>query len=321
MKRRALWLCLVLGLTACTGCPRREYAKALVARDVGSSGLMLMITGTGEQLIKAGRIDLARKFKMPDKTDIDVWLIKARPAEIRENLKAPRGTVLVLHEKNRSKASYLGLGELLAKKGFDVVLPDLRGHGRSGGKYITYGVREKLDVKAVLDQLLREGTIHAPIYVFGVSLGGAVAVQYAAIAPACKGVLAMSPYRDARAPCRRAMTLMAPLTSIEDFEATLALAGKMAKFDPADASTVKAAGKLRCPIHLVHGLIDLSVPLEDSQAVYDAAGEPKKLTVILPHEQLIVAAIQDAWVADRIDELAKGELSAPPAKSAPNAKP
>ncbi|MDY6913250.1 MAG: alpha/beta fold hydrolase [Planctomycetota bacterium] len=316
MNRNVLQVALIMVFVSCVGCARDFYARQLVQPDTGRGKLSLMLTGTGEQLVKRGKIDLARQFKMSDGVTIDVWVIRGKapkPVKKSDPLKQ-RGTVVAMHGLCESKASMLGLGERLAQMGYDVVLPDLRTHGKSTGKYITYGVKESRDVKTVVDTLLAEKAVRSPVYVYGVTLGGTVAIQYAAIEPACKGVLAMTPYKDARSIARRSIAALAPMMSPEDFEATLERAGEMADFNPAEASAVKAAARLQCPLHLICGLVDLSVPAAASNDICNAAPEPKKLTVIAPHEQIVVAAILDRWIADRIDELAKGKLKTEPPK-------
>ena len=117
--------------------------------------------------------------------------------------------------------------------------------------------------------------------------------------------MAVTPYKDADTMMRRHLAFTAPAMSQADVAEVIAGAGEMADFDPAEASTVAAAAKLDCPLLLVHGLIDISVPLEHSQAIYDAASEPKELRVFTPGpEQMVLIARWEDWIADRIDELA-----------------
>ncbi len=292
-------------LLTVTGCQQDFYAKHIVTQDTGRGKLGLTLTGTAEQLLEKKRIDLHRRVDTPDDVVIDVWVIQAAA---QANPGQSKGTVLLLHDLGDSKAAHLSLGRRLASMGYDVVLPDLRAHGRSTGKYITYGALEKRDVRAVVDALLDEQAVHEPIYAFGFSLGGATAIQYAAGDPRCRGVMAMAPYKDARSIARRRIALVAPLMSIDDFDQTLRQAGEMADFDPAEASALEAVRNLSCPLLLVHGLLDEEVPVSHSQEIYAAAGEPKQL-VIIPwamHATLLMG--MEAWIADQIDLLARTGL-------------
>ena len=282
------------------GCSTDARATRIVEHKPGTGKLAQDILGTGDQLVKSGRIDLHRRVESFDKTEIDTWVLRAN----RNTEKQGRGTAVILHRLYEHKADfpYFGAAERLARKGFDAVLIDLRSHGRSGGKYVTYGGNEKLDIKAVVDELLRDGEIHEPIYVFGVELGAATAIQYAAIDPRCKGVIAMTAFTDARTVARSRLPLLSP----EDFEEALEAAGKLANFDPDEASSVKAAAKLdKTPLLLVYGILDLTVPSEHGKIIYEAAAGPKKLVL----KPILDFAIIEDWIADRVEELATKGLA------------
>jgi len=263
------------------------------------------MTGEAKSLIRSGDIDFARTFKMTDGTEIDVWAKKATWEGMQFDVDtALKGTVVVLHDRGESKASYLSLCGELVRVGFDVILIDLRAHGRSSGEYITYGVREKEDVKGVIGQILREGFVHAPVYAVGIGLGATTAIQYAAVDRECRGVLAVAPYRDARTVCKRRDS-RGLFARGDDFEEVLAKAAKMARFNPAQASSVLAAAELTVPLHVVYGIGDRSVTKEDCEAIVAAAGSTKKYTTVSGFERITVSATRNAWLVERIDALAR----------------
>jgi len=315
MRRTAIGLLLV-AMGVCVGCERDFYARQIVEHNTNSGRLLLSLTGTAKQLLKRKRIDAHRVVTVADGTKIDVWVLKAK-----RDRGSVRGTALLLHGLTESKAKYLRAGEQLAKKGYDVVLPDLRAHGRSGGKYVTYGALEKLDVKAVMDELIGSGAVHKDVYVFGVTLGAATAIQYAALDARVQGVLALTAYKDAPSIARRMIALVAPTMSEQDFEDVLARAGEIAQFDPQKTSTEIAAVTVVCPILLVHGMLDVSVPLEHSQAIYDAARGPRKLLAVTPGpEQVALAIILDRWIPEKLDALATHGLGDKPPATKPATK-
>jgi len=74
-----------------------------------------------------------------------------------------------------------------------------------------------------------------------------VAIQYAAIDPRVKGVVALSPYRDFTGFAAQQMHFLNPVMQPQDALREIASAAKLGGFDPADASALEAAKKLTCP--------------------------------------------------------------------------
>jgi pimeloyl-ACP methyl ester carboxylesterase len=315
MKRIIAFLGVVCLLLTASGC---ESTRIVQAKTEGTNLITMELVGTGDQLVARKTIDLARQFTMADGTVIDAWVINAKTEDGKKPDKV-LGTAVLLHGLNESKANYLGVGGNLSKKGYDVVLIDLRCHGRSTGKYITCGAKEKHDVKTVLDTLAKEKKIQAdPIYVCGASFGGATAIQYAAIEPKVAGIVAIAAWKDTASKARRDVGL---LMNEAKFKKTLAQAGKTAGFDPTATSALLDIPKTKAHVYLIHGLLDISlVPVDESQALFAAANEPKKLHIITPGpEQMALMLIWEQWLADQVDLVAKGKLKTKP-KDSPAAK-
>lgn len=60
--------------------------------------------------------------------------------------KKSKSTVIVLHGINSTREFMLPTAKFFVENGMNVVAFDSRGHGKSGGKYCTYGYYEKKDV-------------------------------------------------------------------------------------------------------------------------------------------------------------------------------
>jgi pimeloyl-ACP methyl ester carboxylesterase len=306
-------LITVIAALLIAGCGSNQYALQIAQLETARGKIDEDLKGTAEQLIQRKTIDNHEVCPMADGVEIDVWEIDARTSDGSGKLEKPLGTVVILHQAGSSKASYpfMGTGERLAKMGYDVVLPDLRAHGRSTGKYTTYGVKESDDVKAVVDSLLAAGTVHEPVYTMGMGLGAATAIQYAAKDPRCKGVVAMTPFKDLRSYVRPQLLLL----SQQDFDKAIERAGEIADFDPAATSVVVAAGKTNAALFLCHGMLDMSVPAEDVKEIYAAAPGPKKLVLVTPGpEELAMWSILEDWIADKVNTVASGGLEAKPAQ-------
>lgn len=298
-------LSLFSACLALTGCTVDQHAMMLIEQDTQYGKRNIALVGPSDQLVKNKKdtlISATRIYTMPDGTKIDVWIYKALPKT------EPRGTILVLHGLGDSKVTYMKMARMLARKGFDVVLTDLRAHGRSTGRFVTYGALEKNDQRITMNELYKEKVVSEPLYVFGLELGGAVAIQYAAIDPRVKGVMAVRPYRDITSAARSFFKLIAPLMSEEDIQKVIVKAGEIGKFKPAEASALKDIPKVSCSVLLVHGKLDMSVPYDDSKALFAAANEPKELELLPWASHLSIFFGREAKIVKDIEKLASGKV-------------
>src|SRR4051812_5149094 len=83
--------------------------------------------------------------------------------------------ILMLHGIGATREDMIGLGAVFLRAGYSVLVPDLRGFGRSRG-VVTYGEREARDVQHWAEWLARQPGV-ARLYGFGVSLGGTALLE------------------------------------------------------------------------------------------------------------------------------------------------
>ena len=90
------------------------------------------------------------------------------------------GPVILVHGFADAPSALRGRVEFLTRLGRDVARIDLRGYGRSGGAWASFGGREAGDLRAWIDALAdRMGPSQAPV-LWGRSMGSAIAVRAAA---------------------------------------------------------------------------------------------------------------------------------------------
>jgi uncharacterized protein len=85
-------------------------------------------------------------------------------------------TVLVLHGHFDTREGTSGFAPLLLKHGYAALVPDNRGHGTSGGDEVTYGVRERDDVRRWVGFAAGEKG-GGRVYGLGQSMGAAILLQ------------------------------------------------------------------------------------------------------------------------------------------------
>jgi len=107
---------------------------------------------------------------------------------------APRGTVVLLHGYGLAEFSMVPWALRLAQEGWRCVLVDLRGHGKSTGKKIYFGLVESRDMSQLLDVLTNQGQLAPPVAVIGESYGAALALRWKTMDPRVDRVVAIAPY-------------------------------------------------------------------------------------------------------------------------------
>jgi dipeptidyl aminopeptidase/acylaminoacyl peptidase len=200
------------------------------------------------------------------------WLIEPR--------RPARGSVVLLHGVRQDRRSLSALGAALSDAGYRSILIDLRGHGESSGRYLTYGSVEPEDVSAVLDDvhehLAAGGQQLGPVGAFGFSYGAAVALDLGARDTRVRAVVAAAPFSSLREVLAdyRQKYLPAALNTLPDswFDSALQAAARLAAFDLQAASPLHWVRQSQARQLLIHGTADTQVPLRHSLALSRLAG-------------------------------------------------
>ncbi|MGA3266713.1 MAG: alpha/beta fold hydrolase [Verrucomicrobiota bacterium] len=107
---------------------------------------------------------------------------------------APRGTVVLLHGYGLAQFSMLPWALRLAEDGWQCALVDLRGHGKSTGNRVYFGIIETNDLSQLLDALARDQTLDGPVDAVGESYGASLALRWKTVDPRVHAVVAIAPY-------------------------------------------------------------------------------------------------------------------------------
>ena len=107
---------------------------------------------------------------------------------------APRGTVMLLHGYGEAQFAMVPWALRLAEDGWRCVLVDLRGHGKSTGPRIYFGVKETDDMSQLLDALAADHKLAAPVVALGESYGAVLALRWKTVDLRVRSVVAIAPY-------------------------------------------------------------------------------------------------------------------------------
>ena len=211
-------------------------------------------------------------FESTDGTPIHAWLAFARVG-------AP--AVILIHGFKTSRAEMLPWARFLHDAGYNALLLDLRGAGRSGGGTIGLGATEPRDVVAAV-QTAGEVFRTDHVAVLGISLGAGVAILAAADDSRIAAVVADSAWTDqdfqlARLGVIDVGPLRLPLPPLGPMAVNAMVGADVARARPLEA-IARIAPR---PILLIHSADDdnATTPVEGARRLFAAAGEPKELWV------------------------------------------
>jgi alpha-beta hydrolase superfamily lysophospholipase len=259
----------------------------------------------------------------------EVWITAEDGVRLRGFLVPPLGpqqapTAVVAHGLFRGALEIERVGAMFRELGSEVLLLELRSHGRSGRGLLGFGAFEERDVRAAVAFLrARPGRADDRVVLFGVSLG-AQAVLLAA--PRLKGLAALcidAPMDDALSTGRRMLNLPPRqghrrLALPQPFRSLVLLAAELwAGLDLAAVRPIDAARRLPAdlPVLVVGGGDDQRMPPEVVRAVYEALPmqEPtKRLWIREGSDHGAVFVDDPAGYRERLSELierARGPLS------------
>jgi len=233
----------------------------------------------------------------------------------------PKATLVLLHGIMMSKEVMLPWALYFAQQGYRVVLVDLRGHGRSTGKWVGYGAWEADDLVKVADELRRRGLLAGKLGVFGESYGAAVGIHWAARDPRVATVVALAPFSDPRKAipefARGFSPKLAAKLSDETYATAEAKAAKMAGFVWSDVNVVDAMKLVRVPVLFFHGKDDTWILPAHTAALERVApaGSRREVTPHDDHMSLmlrldLVGPPALAWFDERLrDSAATGSVA------------
>lgn len=181
-----------------------------------------------------------------------------------------RKTIIMVHGFTYGLFGSVKYMSMFRRRGFNILLIDLRHHGRSGGPNITFGFKEKQDIKAWITWSLAQLGPGGLVGTMGESLGAAVALQHAAIDQRPAFVIADCPYSDLERlvtyHLKKQYHLPAiPLLYVGEFWCRL-LSGMTFE----NASPLPVMTKIESPVLLVHGENDDYVPAFMSRDLFEA---------------------------------------------------
>lgn len=195
-----------------------------------------------------------------DGATVHAWHVHADDVPVVRGASAahgPRGAVLICHGNAGNVENRLPLARAFRELGYDVLLFDYRGYGRSRGALSEEGTY--LDGEAALDHLAARGFGPERTVVFGESLGGAVAVELARRRPVA------------------ALVVEDTFTALTDVGAEVYPWLPVRWISRARYDSLAKVPGIRVPFLVIHSPEDRLVPFQHGQRLHDAHPGPRAL--------------------------------------------
>ncbi|HOO31724.1 MAG TPA: alpha/beta hydrolase [Thermotogota bacterium] len=161
------------------------------------------------------------------------------------------------------------------KLGFNIILYDHRGHGKSGGKKCTYGIYERYDLKKICDFAFERFGHGSLLGVHGESLGAVIALQHAEIDKRTSFLIADSAFSDLRLLFRKNFKRLhlVPLFFLPLINLFMKITSNL---PIKKVSIKKIIRNIDVPILFVHGKRDYMVPYSMSVDLYNEKTHGKR---------------------------------------------
>lgn len=197
--------------------------------------------------------------------------------------------VICVHGYRESHEAVGVLGKHYAEAGWNVLMPDHRGHGQSQGNYVGWGYDERLDLVAWINFIVRRDP-EAQILLHGVSMGAAAVLMTtggplleqvkAAVSDCSYTTLeqSMSHVMDRRV--REALSIPSGVPFRMLFAILRRVTLRRAGYDLKDVAPVEAVLHSNTPTLFIHGDRDATVPVSMMGKLYEAARCPKRYLVM-----------------------------------------
>lgn len=228
----------------------------------------------------------ATRIAGPRGRALSAWLVMppgATPGAATDGLPAVPA-VLALHGWGSNAALMAPVVPPLHAAGFAVLLIDARCHGRSDGETFTSMPRFAEDIAAGLAWLRRQPGIDADrLALLGHSVGAAATLLHASRHADVRAVVSLASFAHPREVMRRFMAdkrVPYPVLGWYVLRRVQRVIG--CSFDT--IAPLHTIARVRCPVLLVHGRHDCTVPFADAHRLQAASGGARLLPVAGDHD-------------------------------------
>lgn len=189
--------------------------------------------------------------------------------------------VIVLHGYGANGRLMYYVAKRFYKKGYNVLLPDLRAHGLSGGKYVGMGWQDRLDLIQWIKKVIKTDK-NSKIVLYGVSMGATTSLMASGekLPKNVKCIISDCAFTSAYEVFKHQLKKSKKVPVIPFLPIMNIICKIKNGYSLKEASTIKQIKKNKLPIFFIHGATDDFVPTYMVFDLYKQANCEKELMVV-----------------------------------------
>lgn len=202
-------------------------------------------------------------------------------ADFIKNEEDRKKAVILVHGFRKEKVDMGDYTKFYYDRGYDILMPDSRGHGESEGDYYGYGWHDRFDLLNWIDVLINDYDAEE-IILHGNSAGAAaVLITSGEVLPEqVRAIIADSGYTTMKEELKHQLKHLYGLPSFPLLDITSLITKVRAGYFIGEVDAIEQVKNNDLPLFIIHGDADDLVPTWMGEAIYEAAGGEKELWLV-----------------------------------------
>jgi len=198
-----------------------------------------------------------------------------------ENSKASNKYAILCHGYSAEGIYMFGTGQKFYDEGYNILIPDARGHGSSSGEYIGMGWIDRLDIIKWIDEIVSKDK-EAKIVLYGISMGGSTVMNVSGeeLPSNVVAIIEDSGYSSIWEEFSYQLDELFNLPEFPVLHFANVVTKIKAQYFLKEAKTKEQVAKSKTPMMFIHGDSDTFVPSYMLDELYEIANEPKEKLIV-----------------------------------------
>lgn len=227
-----------------------------------------------------------RKKRLLDWPHEDVWISSEDGLKLHGTLFENRGNkrvVICFHGyTSEGMKDYIALSDYYLKRGFAMLLVDLRAHGKSEGKYVGFGCLDRWDVLKWLDFVRQTCGEDAKVILHGTSMGAATVLMASGLElpEQVKGIVADCGFTSPKEVFTHVLHSMYHMPAFPIIRLANRMNQKLAGYGMDECNAAREVAKSVTPTLFIHGDADTFVPYRMCEKLYRSCAANKWMLTV-----------------------------------------